>query len=112
MMGWLYSNLSISWTLVGSNEEINLKKTLWYSGNIYQLRMPYRSPISLYLSDFLLWTLRTSVHLMGRVLLDHVDLRGALSQPLNIYDEQKRCEIMACACIHATWERDGLGHGG
>jgi hypothetical protein len=67
-------NLNISWTLVGSNKEINLKKKLWSSESIYQLRMPYGRPISLYLSDFLLWTLGISVHLIGRVLLGHVDL--------------------------------------
>ena len=88
-------NLNISWTLVGSNKEINLKKKLWSSGSIYQSRMSHRRPINLYLNDFLLWTLGTNVHLMGRVLLGHVNLRGALSQILNIWDKQGTCGAIA-----------------
>jgi hypothetical protein len=91
MTGQLYSNLNISRTLVGSNEEINLKKKLWSSGSIYQSRMSHRRLINLYLNDFLLWTLGMNVHLMGRVLLGHVDLRGVLSQIPNIWDERGTC---------------------
>jgi hypothetical protein len=46
-------------------------------------------------------------------MLDHDDLRGALSQIPNIWDEQRTWDHgmhgRRRGNMHATWEKDGLG---